>query len=100
MAGKLFLRRGPVVYALDDRALPGVDLRRVAVDPSAPPDDADPRAIAVRVRVDDAEPCATPLYRPQRRSAPVGRDAVVAMRPYAEWPEGTGQLRIWLRRAG
>jgi DUF1680 family protein len=37
MAGKLFLRRGPVVYALDDRALPGVDLRRVAVDPSAPP---------------------------------------------------------------
>lgn len=94
MAGKVFLRRGPVVYALDDRDLPGVDLRRVTVDPSIPVDDRDPRAIRVSVRVVDT---AAPLYRPLGPSdASAPRETV--LRPYHAWPTGIRQLRLWLRR--
>lgn len=99
MAGRVFLRRGPVVYALDDRDLPGVDLRCVTVDPREPPDDRDPRAIRVRGRVADALPPASPLYRPLAPDAARGRPVPLVLRPYAEWPDGIGQLRIWLRRA-
>lgn len=99
MSGKVFLRRGPVVYALDDRALPGTDLRRVAIDPEAPLDDADPQAIRVQVRVEDPRAADDPLYRPGIAGAAGGRPAQVAMRPYHAWPDGITQLRIWLRRA-
>lgn len=98
MAGKVFLRRGPVVYALDDRGLPGTDLRCVSVDPEAPVDDSDPQAIVVATRVcDPAAPA--PLYRALGAAAPPGRPVKAVMRPYHAWPDGIGQLRIWLRRA-
>jgi hypothetical protein len=96
MAGKHFLRRGPVVYALDDRDLPGVDLRRVTVDPSLPLDDRDPRAIRVSARIVES---ASPLYRPIDGAPGAASVTDVVMRPYHAWPMGIGQLRLWLRRA-
>jgi hypothetical protein len=96
MTGKVFLRRGPLVYALDDRGLPGVDLRCVSVDPRETIDDTDPRAIQVRARISAAAP---PLYGPFDAAPAGGRSANVVLRPYHAWPEGVGQLRIWLRRA-
>ena len=93
MQGKAYLRRGPVVYALDDRALPGVDLRRVSVDPAAPIDDRHPQAIATTVLVDESD--TGELYRPLGREA-ARRRTETTFRPYHAWPNGTEQLRIWL----
>ena len=98
LAGKVHLRRGPLVYALDDRELPGVDLRRVWIDPTAPVDDADPRAIAVEAHIAAPAVASSPLYRSLDAEPEPGRRAAVVMRPYHAWPDGVGQLRIWLRR--
>jgi DUF1680 family protein len=95
MAGKVFLRRGPVVYALDDRELPGIDLRRVTIDPSLPVDDRDPRAIRVSARIVET---GSPLYRPAGEVRGVAPAVDVVMRPYHAWPTGIGQLRLWLGR--
>jgi DUF1680 family protein len=95
-AGRAFLRRGPLVYALDDRDLPGVDLRRVSVDPAAPLDDTDPRAIGVRAYVSEPAAVPSPLYRPIAPGGTRRQRLDVTLRPYASWPDGIGQLRIWL----
>jgi hypothetical protein len=97
MAGKVFLRRGPVVYALDDRALPGIDLRRVAIDPDAPLDDRDVQAITVRAAITEER---SSLYARVQGRPEIGRPVDVVMRPHHAWPSGIDQLRVWLRRAG
>ena len=97
--GKVFLRRGPVVYALDDRALPGTDLRCVSVDPAAAIDDGDPRSVVVRARLTEPSPDGLPLYRPRDAAMARGRIVDLAMRPYHAWPDGVGQLRIWIARS-
>jgi len=95
LLGRAHLRRGPVVYALDDRAVPGADLRRVVVDVTAPIDDRDPRAVLVDAWVDETPAHPVTPYRPV---ADGSRRAIgpVVLRPYHEWPDGIGALRIWL----
>lgn len=39
-AGTVFLRRGPVVHCVEGHDAPGVDLRRIVVDPTRPPGEA------------------------------------------------------------
>lgn len=39
-AGTVFLRRGPVVHCVEGHDAPGVDLRRIVVDPTLAPDEA------------------------------------------------------------
>jgi DUF1680 family protein len=98
MSGKAFLRRGPVVYALDDRDLPGIDLRRLRVDTAAPVDDSDPAGLRASVEEREADPADRPLYAEVDRAQPRGRRLDVTLRPYHAWPDGVGQLRVWLPR--
>ncbi len=98
MAGKVFLRRGPLVYALDDRELGGLDLRRVSVDVRAPVDERDPRALRARGWIAQPAPAGA-IYSPLAREEPADRPAELVLRPYHAWPDGIRALRIWLRRA-
>jgi DUF1680 family protein len=99
MSGKVFLRRGPVVYALDDRDLPGVDLRRLRIDVAAPVDDTDPNRLRTTVEHLEADPTGRPLYTEVDRLGPARRLVDATLRPYHAWPDGVGQLRIWLSRS-
>jgi hypothetical protein len=96
MTGKAFLRRGPVVYALDDRELPGIDLRHLRIDPDAPVDDADPDRLATTARAALRDPEDRAAYAELPRGPEAARPVDLTLRPYHAWSDDARQLRIWL----
>ncbi|GAA4166676.1 glycoside hydrolase family 127 protein [Gryllotalpicola daejeonensis] len=104
--GSVAVRRGPIVYCAE-QSDNGVDVDRVALDPSQPvtAGDASTPLGPVLEASAHAQPESDRLYRPwrPRTGAPGehGEPLTVRLRPYATWGNGEpGAMRVWIPAVG
>lgn len=106
-AGRVALRRGPLLYCVEGGDHPGADLQAIALSADAevvPSWRPDLLGGVVALTADAAEPrsdpaWATVLYRPAALAAPLTlRHRILTAIPYFAWANrASGPMQVWIR---